>query len=102
MTTNSSAPFLLPTSFLEVGFVLLSDVLGVEIFFLATTASGNGADARFCVTLPPSPPRFFCIRKILQVLNHFFFVGWRSHEEVTVVGTSKIVLVFYPVNCLVR
>ena len=37
---------------------LLSDVLGVEVFFLAPTASGDGAGARFCAPLPPSPPPF--------------------------------------------
>ena len=39
--------------------VLLSDVLGVEVFLLAPTASGgDGAGPRFCAPLPPSPPRF--------------------------------------------
>jgi len=39
--------------------VLLSDVLGVEVFLLAPTASGgDGAGPRFCAPLPPSPPSF--------------------------------------------
>jgi hypothetical protein len=40
-------------------FVLLSDVLGVEVFLLAPTTSGDdGAGPRFCAPLPPSPPSF--------------------------------------------
>ena len=39
--------------------VLLSDVLGVEVFLLAPTASGDdGAGPRFCASLPTSSPRF--------------------------------------------
>ena len=39
--------------------VLLSDVLGVEVFLLAPTASGgDGAGPCFCAPLPPSPPSF--------------------------------------------
>ena len=37
---------------------LLSDVLGVEVFFVPPTASGDGAGARFCAPLPSSSPRF--------------------------------------------
>ena len=37
---------------------LLSDVLGVEVFFLAPTVSGDVAGACFCAPLPPSPPPF--------------------------------------------
>ena len=41
-----------------VCLVILSDVLGVEVFFLAPTVSGDGAGVCFCVLLPPSSPRF--------------------------------------------
>ena len=91
---------------------LLSDVLGVEVFFLAPTASGDGAGTRFCAPLPPSPPPFRGIVENIinflqkQVLTFFF----RSQdEEVTVasggnfwVGNSKIILDLYHVICLVR
>ena len=50
--------------------VLLSDVLGVEVFLLAPTASGgDDAGPRFCAPLPPSPPRFRGI--VLKTLNEF-------------------------------
>ncbi len=39
--------------------VLLSDVMGVEVFLLAPTVSdGDGTGPHFCVPLPPSSPRF--------------------------------------------
>ena len=38
-----------------VVLVLLSDVLGVEVFLLAPTASGDGAGPRFCEPLPTLP-----------------------------------------------
>ncbi len=43
----------------------LSDVLGVELSFLAPTASGIDAGARFCVPLPGSPPRLGGITTVL-------------------------------------
>ena len=33
---------------------VVSDAMGVELFFLAQTASGSGAAGRFCAALPPS------------------------------------------------
>ena len=68
---------------------LLSDVLGVEVFFLSPTGSGDVAGARFCVPLPSSPPPF---RGMVEntifgkLLFYLFFL-----KEVTVwsrVGTS--------------
>ncbi len=55
--------------------MLLSDVLGVEVFLLAPTVSGgNGVGPRFCVPLSPSPPsfppRFFGIA--LKTLDELF------------------------------
>jgi hypothetical protein len=66
-----------PLSQIKVGsfvLVLLSDVLGVEVFLLAPTVSGgDGAGPRFCVPLPPSPtsfpPRFLGI--VLKTLDEF-------------------------------
>jgi hypothetical protein len=51
--------------------VLLSDVLGVEVFLLAPTASGgDGAGPRFFFFSPPSfPPHFLSIS--LKTLNEF-------------------------------
>jgi hypothetical protein len=38
--------------------VFMSDVLGVEVFLLAPTVSGDDAGARFCESLSPSTTRF--------------------------------------------
>ena len=38
--------------------VVVSDAMGVELFFLAQTASGSGAAGRFCTALPQSPLLF--------------------------------------------
>ena len=38
--------------------VLLSDVLGVEVFLFAPTVSGDDTAGRFCEPLPSSPARF--------------------------------------------
>jgi hypothetical protein len=56
------------------GLELLSDVLGVEVFLLAPTASGgDGAGPRFCAPLPPSPPSFppHFLGIALKTLNEF-------------------------------
>ena len=37
--------------------VLRSDVLGVKVFLLAPTVSGDDSGVCFCAPLPPSPPR---------------------------------------------
>jgi hypothetical protein len=66
-----------PLSQIKVGsfcLVLLSDVLGVEVFLLAPTVSGGDGDGpRFCTSLPPSPtsfpPRFLGIA--LKTLDEF-------------------------------
>ena len=63
------AKFLLDVFVLLSGVPLsavVSDAMGVELFFLARTVSGSGAPGRFCVSLPP-PPFTFC-----DVLNFFF------------------------------
>jgi hypothetical protein len=54
--------------------VVVSDTVGVELFFLVRTVSGSGAPGRLCVTLPPSP---FTLGDILsrdnsKTLNFFF------------------------------
>jgi len=56
---------------------LVPDVLGVDVFILAPTVSGDGAGARFCASLSPSPPPFdftyfFCELKLHEVLAHDF------------------------------
>jgi hypothetical protein len=60
--------------------VLLSDVLGVEVFLLALTASGgDGAGPRFCAPLPPSPPSFpahflgIALKTLHEFLESIFF-----------------------------
>jgi hypothetical protein len=60
--------------------VLLSDVLGVEVFLLAPTASGgDGAGPRFCAPLPPSPPSFpahflgIDLKTLHELLESIFF-----------------------------
>jgi hypothetical protein len=73
--------------------VLLSDVLGVEVFLLAPTASGgDGAGPRFCAPLPPSPPsfptHFLCIaltnfRKAIFFSGGHFFSPFFSLSEGT-------------------
>jgi hypothetical protein len=62
--------------------VLLSDVLGVEVFLLAPTSSdGDGAGPRYCAPLPPSPPRLRGIPLKTRMKRQFcwkkniFFVG---------------------------
>ena len=37
---------------------VVSDVMGVELFFSAQTVPGSGAAGRFCAALPPSLVRF--------------------------------------------
>jgi hypothetical protein len=50
--------------------VFLSDVVGVEVFLLVPTVSGDDdAGPRFCVPLPPSTPRFHGIA--LKTLDEF-------------------------------
>ena len=93
--------------------VLLSDVLGVEVFLLSPTVSdGDGTGPHFCGPLPPSSPRFRDIA--LKTPDEFpstasfftlFFVGTQTgtrKSRWSRVGTSKIVLDFYPVMCLIR
>ncbi len=60
--------------------------------FLAPTASGDGAGARFCAPLSPSP-HFSAACPDSQ--------GTRKSRW-SRVGTSKIILDFYPVIYLVR
>jgi hypothetical protein len=59
---GSSSIYCFPLSQIKVGsfvLLLLSDVLGVEVFLLTpTTCGGDGAGPCFCAPLPPSPPRF--------------------------------------------
>jgi hypothetical protein len=51
----------------------LSDVLGVEVFLLAPTASGgDGAGPRFCSPLTPSPPSF---------RPHFLVIALKTLDE---------------------
>ena len=67
--------------------VLLSDVLGVDLFFLVVpTESGNGVDVRFCTSLPSWVLRLHALEesrwkhleriilKIQKFKSHFFFV----------------------------
>jgi hypothetical protein len=43
----------------DLVLVFVSDVLGVEVFLLTPTVSGDdGGGPHFCVPLPPSPPSF--------------------------------------------
>jgi hypothetical protein len=52
------AKFLLDVFVLLSGAPLsavVSDAMGVELFFLARTVSCSGAPGRFCAALPPSP-----------------------------------------------
>ena len=51
--------------------MLLSDVLGVEVFFLAPTVSDNGAGVLFCALLSPSTPCFDGIPLTLETLDEF-------------------------------
>jgi hypothetical protein len=99
-----------------VGFcsVFLSDVLCVEVFLLPPTASGgDDAGPRFCEPLPTSSPRFRDIALI--TLDEFpptatfctLFFCWNPTSDTrksrwSRVGTSNIILDFYPVICLVR
>jgi hypothetical protein len=77
---------------------LLSDVLGVEVFFLEPTTSDDVAGARFCSSLPPSPPPFLGNPSLLPFLETI------SHKKTrwSRVGTPKIILDLYHVICLVR
>ena len=70
---------------------LLSDVLGVEVFFLAPTASGDGAGAHFCVTVSFDSTFSWNCGKHQKLSGGNFWVG-----------TSKIILDLYHVICLVR
>jgi hypothetical protein len=70
----------------------LCPVMALVRAFLTPTASGDGAGAHFCVPLPSSP--------------HFSTTcpdsqGTRKSRW-SRVGSSKIILDFYPVICLVR
>jgi len=54
---------------------LLSDVLGVEVFFVALTVSSDGPGTRFCTPLPPSPPPFS--RHVLKTLEETLTNFWK-------------------------
>ncbi len=90
--------------------VLLSDVLGVEVFLLVPTASGDNAGPRFCAPLPPSPPRLKRIAFLKRADLKWQFSGplffgprWSTKKSRwSRVGTSKIILEFYPLMYLVR
>ncbi len=95
-----------------VCLVLLSEVLGVKVFLLAPTASGDGARERFCVSLSPSPPRTLktldeFVEKTVLLKKKFLEPSVNLRHSTrksrwSRVETSKIILDFYPVICLVR
>jgi hypothetical protein len=87
-TTNSSVckkqkP---PSKNLKAFLMFLSDVLGVEVFLLAPTASGgDGPGPRFCAPLSPStlssfPPRFLGIAR--KTLEEFCFEQTLEDKQV--------------------
>ena len=93
--------------------MLRSDVMGVEVFLLALTASGDGAGAHFCVTLPLSSQRFrgmtwkhrtnFLKKSVFLPFWEGGDLSYRTRKSRwSRVGTSKILLDFYPVISLVR
>ena len=89
----------------------LRPVMALVRALLAPTASGDGAGARFCAPLPPSPHfSAACPGKTSRISwkSSFFFPMGGPQSKGTKksrwsrVGTSKIILDFYPVICLVR
>ena len=63
---------------------VLSDTMGVKIFFVTRTVSDSGAGVRFCATLPPSPTIFrgitlYFSRESLKKIQLIFFMGWSCH-----------------------
>ena len=63
---------------------VLSDAMGVEVFFLALTASDSGAGPRFCAALPPS----LLFSSALHILTNIKFLEpqFFFHRLAQVVG----------------
>ncbi len=71
---------------------VVSDVTGVELFFLAQTVSGNGATRRFCVALPTSPFTFCesCLETTPKKIEIEQFFFWTVGRFVTVIQVREI------------